>query len=138
MLPPRFGLLAYVVDAYRRGRGEDVVLLPVSIAYDQIQDVGDYVAEQRGAAKERESFRWFLRVVRKMRQRYGRIHINFGEPLPLSEAVGPPHRTPALADERISSCRRSPLRCACASTAPRRSRRHPWWPWRCSACTIAP
>jgi len=90
MLPPRFGLLAYVVDAYRRGKGEDVVLLPVSIAYDQIQDVGDYVAEQRGAAKERESFRWFLKVIRKMRRRYGRIHISFGEPLPLSEAVGPP------------------------------------------------
>lgn len=90
MLPPRFGLLAYVVDAYRRGKGDDVVLIPVSIAYDQIQDVGDYVAEQRGAAKQRESFRWFVGVVRRMRRRYGRIHINFGEPLPLSEAVGPP------------------------------------------------
>jgi glycerol-3-phosphate O-acyltransferase len=90
LLPPRFGLLAYVVDAYRRGKGEDVVLIPVSIAYDQIQDVGDYVAEQRGAAKQRESFRWFVGVVRRMRRRYGRIHINFGEPLPLSEAVGPP------------------------------------------------
>jgi hypothetical protein len=54
-------MLAYVVDAYRRGKSEDVILIPVSIAYDQIQDVGDYVAEQRGAAKERESFGWFLR-----------------------------------------------------------------------------
>ena len=61
LLPPRFGLLAYVVDAYRRGKSEDVYLIPVSIAYDQIQDVGDYVAEQRGGAKERESFGWFLR-----------------------------------------------------------------------------
>lgn len=90
MLPPRFGMLAYVVDAYRRGKGDDVVLIPVSIAYDQIQDVGDYVAEQRGAAKQRESFGWFLGVLRKMGRRYGRIHINFGEPLPLSQAVGPP------------------------------------------------
>jgi glycerol-3-phosphate O-acyltransferase len=88
LLPPRFGMLAYVVDAYRRGKGEDVVLIPVSIAYDQIQDVGDYVAEQRGAAKQRESFRWFLGVLRKTGGHYGRIHINFGEPLPLSQAVG--------------------------------------------------
>jgi glycerol-3-phosphate O-acyltransferase len=87
MLPPRFGLLAYVVDAYLRGKGEDVVLIPVSIAYDQIQDVGDYVAEQRGAAKQRESFRWFLGVLRRMGGRYGRIHINFGEPLPLSQTI---------------------------------------------------
>ena len=52
LLPPRFGLLSYVVDAYRTGKSEDVFLIPVSIAYDQIQDVGDYVAEQRGAKEE--------------------------------------------------------------------------------------
>jgi glycerol-3-phosphate O-acyltransferase len=90
LLPPRFGLLAYVVDAYRRGRSEDVVLLPVSIAYDQISDVGDYAAEQRGGAKTRESFSWFLRVLGRLRRRYGRIQIRFGEPLSLAKALGPP------------------------------------------------
>jgi glycerol-3-phosphate O-acyltransferase len=90
LLPPRFGLLAYVVDAYRRGKSEDVYLLPVSIAYDQIQDVGDYVAEQRGMPKERESFGWFLRLVRRLHRRYGNIHIRFGEPLSLAGALGPP------------------------------------------------
>jgi glycerol-3-phosphate O-acyltransferase len=89
LLPPRFGLLAYVVDSYRRGRSDDVFLIPVSIAYDQIQDVGDYVAEQRGAAKERESFGWFVRLVRRI-QREGRIHIRFGEPLSLAKVLGPP------------------------------------------------
>jgi len=90
LLPPRFGMLAYVVDAYRRGKSEDVFLLPVSIAYDQIQDVGDYVAEQRGAAKQRESFGWFLGVVRRLRRRYGNIHIRLGEPLSLAKTIGPP------------------------------------------------
>jgi glycerol-3-phosphate O-acyltransferase len=89
MLPPRFGMLAWVIDAFRRGKSEDVLLIPVSIAYDQIQDVSDYVAEQRGAAKQRESFGWFLGVVRALRRRYGRIHLSFGEPLSLAEALGP-------------------------------------------------
>jgi len=89
LLPPRFGLLAYVVDAYRRGRSEDVHLIPVAIAYDQIQDVGDYTAEQRGAAKQRESFGWFLRVVRQLRRRYGAINIRFGDPVSLAQAMGP-------------------------------------------------
>ena len=89
LLPPRFGLLAYVVDAYRRGKSEDVYLLPVSVAYDQISDVGDYAAEQRGAAKETESFGWFLRVLRRLRRRYGSIRIRFGEPVSLAKAVGP-------------------------------------------------
>ena len=56
LMPPRFGLLAYVVDAYRRGKSEDVLLVPVSIAYDQIQDVVAYAAEERGAKKQAESF----------------------------------------------------------------------------------
>jgi glycerol-3-phosphate O-acyltransferase len=90
LLPPKYGLLAYVVDAYRRGKSEDVHLIPVSIAYDQIQDVGDYVAEQRGARKEAESFGWFLRLVRRLR-RYGEIHIRFGEPLSLAKALGAPN-----------------------------------------------
>jgi glycerol-3-phosphate O-acyltransferase len=90
LLPPRFGLLAYVVDAYRRGKSDDVMLIPVSIAYDQIQDVGEYVAEQRGAKKQRESFGWFLGMVRRLRRRYGSIHIRLGEPLSLAKTIGPP------------------------------------------------
>ncbi len=90
LLPPRFGLLANVVDAYQRGKSEDVLLVPVSIAYDQIQDVGSYVAEQRGGDKERESFSWFLRFVRQLKQRSGRISIAFGEPVSLRQQLGDP------------------------------------------------
>ena len=90
LLPPRFGLLAYVVDAYRRGRSEDVMLVPVSIVYDQISDVGDYAAEQRGAAKEKESLGWFLGIIRRLGSRYGRIVIRFGEPVSVAKAIGPP------------------------------------------------
>ena len=87
LLPPRFGMLAYVVDAFRRGRSEDVALVPVSICYDQISDVSDYAAEQQGAAKERESFFWFLRIVRRLGRRYGRIVVRFGEPLSLRDGA---------------------------------------------------
>jgi glycerol-3-phosphate O-acyltransferase len=89
LLPPRFGLLAYVVDAYRRGKSEDVHLVPVAIAYDQIQDVGDYTPSNAGAAKQRENFGWFLKVVRNLRRRYGAIHLRFGEPVSLSQVMGP-------------------------------------------------
>jgi glycerol-3-phosphate O-acyltransferase len=102
LLPPRFGLLANVVDAYRRGKSEDVLLVPVSIAYDQIQDVGSYVAEQRGGDKERESFAWFVRLIRQLRRRYGRIHLAFGEPVSLRQQLGevdPAAASPADADD---------------------------------------
>ena len=89
LLPPKYGLLMNVVDAYRRGKSDDVYLVPVSIAYDQIQGLGSYVEEQRGGEKQDESFPWFLGVIRQMKRRYGRIHIAFGEPLSLREQLGP-------------------------------------------------
>ena len=81
--PPRLGLLSYVVDAYLRGLVDDVVFIPVSIAYDQISDVGSYASEQRGEKKETESFAWALRFISNLRRRYGSIHVRFGEPLSL-------------------------------------------------------
>ena len=85
--PPRLGMLAYVVDAYVRGAAEDVILIPVSIAYDQIQDVGSYATEQAGGAKERESFKWLVSSVRGVQQRYGAVHLRFGAPISLKAFI---------------------------------------------------
>jgi glycerol-3-phosphate O-acyltransferase len=92
LLPPRLGLLTYVVDAYEQGRSEDVFLLPVSIAYDQIQGIHSYVAEQRGAAKPKEGLRLFFRLLRGrgLHQQFGDVHLRFGEPLSLRRQLGPP------------------------------------------------
>ncbi len=81
--PPRYGMLAYVVEAFQRGSSEDVILIPVSIAYDQIQDIGAYSAEQSGGAKDRESLGWMVRTIRSLRRRYGGIHLRFGAPISL-------------------------------------------------------
>lgn len=86
---PKYGLLSYVVDSWRRGACDDVMLIPTSIAYDQIQDVGAYAAEQRGGAKEKESLGWMVRALRTLRRRYGRIYINFGEPISVADSVAP-------------------------------------------------
>jgi len=88
LLPPRFGMLAYVADAYRRGKSDDVVLIPVSINYDQIEDVSDYVREQQGGKKQAESFSWFVRFLRRLRSHYGDIHIRFGGPISMREFFG--------------------------------------------------
>jgi glycerol-3-phosphate O-acyltransferase len=86
--PPRFGLLQYVVDSYRRGKADDIMLVPVSIAYDQIQDVADYTREAQGRDKEKESIGWLVRAVRSLRRRYGDIYIRFGRPVSVSGAAG--------------------------------------------------
>ena len=87
--PPMLGMLSYVVDTYLRGIVDEVVFIPVSIAYDQISDIGSYAAEQLGAAKDKESFAWAVKTIGNLRRRYGAIHVRFGEPLALSETVAP-------------------------------------------------
>jgi glycerol-3-phosphate O-acyltransferase len=93
LLPPRLGLLSYVVDSMRRGKAEDLQLIPVSIAYDQIHDVPDYAREAQGRDKERESLGWLLRAVRSLRRRYGDIHIRFGEPVSARAMLGTAEET---------------------------------------------
>ena len=96
--PPRLGMLAYVVESYQRGAADDVIIIPVSVAYDQIQDVGTYAAEQSGGPKERESFGWMLRVVRSLRMRYGSAHLRFGAPISLKTFLAG-HLPPEDADD---------------------------------------
>jgi glycerol-3-phosphate O-acyltransferase len=87
--PPRLGLLAYLVDAWREGRIDDLQLLPVAVCYDQLQEVGEYAGEARGAAKSAESLAWLLRFVRAQRGRFGRVYVRFGAPVSLRESLGP-------------------------------------------------
>ncbi len=102
LLPPRFGMLHYVTDSFRRGKAEDVYLVPTSIIYDQIQDVGSYAAEQLGKAKEKESFSWFLKSVRALRRRYGNIHVRFGEPISLAKEIASSDSDQSLAVRKLA------------------------------------
>jgi glycerol-3-phosphate O-acyltransferase len=83
---PSFGLLRYVVDSFERGVTDDIVLVPTSISYDQVQDVGEYAAETKGATKVDESVGWLVGAVRNLRRRYGDVHLRLGEPISLAGA----------------------------------------------------
>ncbi|MGD9795323.1 MAG: glycerol-3-phosphate 1-O-acyltransferase [Acidimicrobiia bacterium] len=98
LLPPKLGLLTYVVDAYREGRADDVAIVPASIAYDQIHDVRDYAAEASGRPKEPETLGTLVRYVKSQRQPFGRIYTRFAEPMLLSEAMGTPQELATMSD----------------------------------------
>ena len=87
LMPPKLGLIQWVLDAYRRASCDDVLLVPVAISFDQIPEIDDYVAMQRGLPKRRESLRWFVDYIRGMRSLHGRIYVRFAEPVALSDAV---------------------------------------------------
>jgi glycerol-3-phosphate O-acyltransferase len=97
--PPRYGLLNYMVDAYRDGASEDVVLIPTSIVYDQLYEVEAMAAEEHGAAKTPESLSWLVGYARAQGRGFGKVRVEFGEPLSLSEALDDTHEHPV---ERVA------------------------------------
>jgi glycerol-3-phosphate O-acyltransferase len=85
--PPRYGLLAYLVRALQNDHAEDAMLVPVSIAYEQLQEVGAMAAEQGGAAKSAEGLGWLAGYWRAQAREAGVARVRFGEPLSLRQAL---------------------------------------------------
>jgi glycerol-3-phosphate O-acyltransferase len=91
MLPPRLGLLSYAADAYLSGRVDDLLLLPVSVTFDQLHEISEYAEYARGASKKPEGFSWLYNFVKAQGARhYGKVYVRFGQPVPLSAFLGPP------------------------------------------------
>ncbi|MFM6951093.1 MAG: glycerol-3-phosphate 1-O-acyltransferase [Novosphingobium sp.] len=90
LLPPKLGLLTYVVDAYRQGRIEDIMLVPVALVYDQVYETKDFAREAKGAKKKPENLGWMLRYLRSLRTPYGKAYLRVAEPLSMREALGAP------------------------------------------------
>ena len=87
LMPPKLGLLQWVVDACQRASAEDALLVPVSISYDQIPEIDDYIAMQRGLVKQKESLKWFVDYIAGMKARYGKVYVRFAEPIALSDKM---------------------------------------------------
>ncbi len=97
MLPPRLGLLSYAADAYLQGRVDDILLLPVSITFDQLHEIAEYADYARGGTKKPEGFGWLYGFVKAQGARhYGKVYVRFGEPVSLSSFLGPPGGPVAL------------------------------------------
>ena len=85
--PPKYGLLRYLVDAIQSGVAEDMLLVPTSITYDQLHEIGTMAAEEAGAAKSKEGVRWLADYARTQQKWIGTAFVRFGEPLSLRDAL---------------------------------------------------
>ncbi|MGV9482602.1 glycerol-3-phosphate 1-O-acyltransferase, partial [Gordonia aichiensis] len=88
MRRPRYGLLNYLAAAVRSRRVEDVLLVPVSITYERLNELGAIASEQSGGKKKPEGIGWLARYVRSQQHSAGRVYVRFGEPLSARERLG--------------------------------------------------
>lgn len=87
LLPPKTGMLAMTVHSHLRGRAKPIVFIPTYIGYERLMEGGTYVGEMQGKPKEAESIFGILKTLRKIERIFGKVHVNFGEPVFLDDVL---------------------------------------------------
>ena len=87
LLPPKTGMLAMTVHSHLRGRAKPIVFVPTYIGYERLMEGATYVGEMNGKPKEAESVFGILQTLRKIERIFGKVHLNFGEPVFLDDML---------------------------------------------------
>ncbi|MGH8201680.1 MAG: glycerol-3-phosphate 1-O-acyltransferase PlsB [Steroidobacteraceae bacterium] len=87
LLQPKTGMLSMTVRSFLRDPARPVVFLPVYFGYERVVEGATYIGELSGKAKEKESVLGLMRALRKLRERFGRVYVNLGEPIALAEVL---------------------------------------------------
>ena len=92
LMPPRYGLLKYVLEACHATDARNIHIIPISISYDLIRDVEEYATERTGRGKGAETLRWFIGYIRSLARPMGKVYMDIGRPVVLERAPDPDDR----------------------------------------------
>lgn len=87
LLQPKTGMLSMTIRSYLREPVRPIVFVPVYFGYERVVEAATYVSELSGKPKEKESVFGMLKALRVVREKFGRVHVNLGEPIALDEVL---------------------------------------------------
>jgi glycerol-3-phosphate O-acyltransferase len=87
LLHPKTGMLSMTVRSFLRDPVRPVVFVPVYFGYERIVEANTYISELSGAPKKKESWLDLLLSLRVLRERFGTVHVNVGEPIRLTDML---------------------------------------------------
>ncbi|TGO48082.1 hypothetical protein BCON_0252g00100 [Botryotinia convoluta] len=85
LLPPKFGILSFILDSILSGRVKDTIICPVSTQYDKVIETEGYVGELLGIPKKKENLADFLSASSVLSLKLGRVDVRFHEPWSLRD-----------------------------------------------------
>ena len=85
MLTPKAGILGMTVRSFIREHHRPLVFVPVYIGYEKIIEGRSYLRELAGKPKKKESLWAIIKSARRIKRVFGKVHLNFGEPLSLAD-----------------------------------------------------
>lgn len=87
LILPKLGLLSILLNAYKNKACEDMIFAPIFIGYDTVLEETSYLHEVEGKEKQPESLVQVIKARKFLKKRYGRIYIQFHEPISLKELL---------------------------------------------------
>jgi glycerol-3-phosphate O-acyltransferase len=88
LLSPRTGMLSMTVRSYLKEPRRPVVFMPVYFGYERIVEGRTYIGELSGRPKEKESVFGVIKSLPSvLRSKFGKVHVNLGEPIVLDEML---------------------------------------------------
>ena len=84
LLTPKGGMLAMTVNSYVRQPKRPVVFVPVYFGYERLIEGSAFINQLGGAQKEKESLLGFIRSIGALRENFGKVYVNFAEPIELN------------------------------------------------------
>jgi len=87
LLPPKAGMLSMTCQAYLRDRRTPVVFVPIYIGYERLLEGRAFISELAGGKKQKESLFALFKSLRTLREDYGTVYVNFGEPIELDSLL---------------------------------------------------
>jgi glycerol-3-phosphate O-acyltransferase len=106
LLQPKTGMISMTVRSFLRDPVRPVVFVPVYFGYERIVEANTYISELSGAPKKKESWLDLLLSLRVLRERFGTVHVNVGEPIRLDDLLE--SHLPRWREQRFDDDTRSP------------------------------
>ncbi|MEM8547524.1 MAG: glycerol-3-phosphate 1-O-acyltransferase PlsB, partial [Pseudomonadota bacterium] len=102
LLAAKGGMLSMSVQAFAEHRRRPVKFVPVYFGYERLIEGTAFISELRGDSKKKESLFGLVRSLRALRQAYGRVYVNIGEPIDLEmvmDRVAPAWRNTDISED---------------------------------------
>jgi len=102
LLQPKGGMLSMTVRSYLRAPTRPILFQPIYVGYEKLVEGRAYTSELSGQKKKSESLGDLFKVFGVLRQRYGKVHVSFADPIFLDhmlDEVSPDWRQQALGDD---------------------------------------
>ena len=87
LLMPKAGMLAMTVNSYIHSQGLPVVFVPVYFGYEKLIEGDSFISELGGAEKKKETLLGLVRSVYSLREYFGKVYVNIGEPIRLDDML---------------------------------------------------